>query len=137
MGVTMMTAASIIPCRTHCKASATVQADCKCRDVLSLGLSADQDYKVKGHFLNHLPNSPENTQTRLLMAALIIAIRTAHIESSKFCGMTTPQVASEVASGLFLANLICDRAVDRYPEWWPPREAPKPSASDLNQTKDA
>jgi hypothetical protein len=50
------------------------------------------------------------SNTILIMAALIAAVRTARCADSEFQGVYSPKVVGEVANALSLARLICRRA---------------------------
>ena len=55
---------------------------------------------------------------RLIMAALIAAVRTARIEDREYMGAGSPRMAAAVANSFQLANRLCAYAEQHWPEWF-------------------
>jgi hypothetical protein len=54
----------------------------------------------------------------VLIAAFILAVRTARLDEEKMQGMGTPQILGQVAASIWLANLLLERSMARHPEWF-------------------
>jgi hypothetical protein len=54
----------------------------------------------------------------LLLAAFILAVRTAKLDDAKMQGMGSPQILGHVAASIWLADLLMQRSKDRHPEWF-------------------
>jgi hypothetical protein len=54
----------------------------------------------------------------VLIAAFILAVRTARLDEQKMQGMGTPQLMSNISASIWLADLLLNRARDRHPEWF-------------------
>ncbi len=61
---------------------------------------------------------PRSTTTRLLMASLIAAVRTARFEGRELEGMQSPRMRAQIDNSLRLAEAIWDAAEARYPLWF-------------------
>lgn len=55
---------------------------------------------------------------RLLMVALIAAIRTARFEPREYEGMASPRMVAAIHDSVFLTSRICDCVEKRCPEWF-------------------
>ena len=56
---------------------------------------------------------------RLMMAALVAAVRTARFEERESMGAGSPRMAAAVANSFQLANRLCAYAEHHWPEWFP------------------
>ena len=56
--------------------------------------------------------------TRLLMASLIAAVRTARFEDREYNGAASPRMIAAISNSLELAHRICTYAEMKRPEWF-------------------
>jgi hypothetical protein len=73
-------------------------------------------------YTHPMPSPPRSTNTLLLMAALIAAVRTARFDGQELEGMQSPRMRGQIENSLRLAEALWKQAQQRYPSWFHPGE---------------